>query len=104
MKNILMIAAVFLLVLVMTYVANDARVSEPNGVAFSLKAHQVVSCNANQIILADKRGVPTTLDKGEGWPECSSFQLGQYDDFYLSRGAKTKFEKLEQTAWWRKAM
>jgi hypothetical protein len=46
----------------------------------------------------------TRLDKDNTWPDCSTFQPDKLEDFYLSRGAKTKFEKRERTAWWRKAM
>jgi hypothetical protein len=44
------------------------------------------------------------LDKDATWPDCSAFQKDEVLDFYLSRGAKTKFLSSEKTVWWRKAM
>jgi hypothetical protein len=104
MKKILTIAAIFLFVLVLTYMANHAGGDQPSGYSFSLKAQKVLACNDKEIVLVDPHYHSTRLDKGENWPDCSVFQPGQVDDFYLSRGAKTKFEKIEKTAWWRTAL
>ena len=104
MKKILIIAAVFLFMVVLTNLANRVPADGQSGISFSLKAQRVVACSPNEIVLVDPHQKATRLDKDMTWPDCSSFKPDQVEDFYLSRGAKTKFEKLEQTAWWRKAM
>ena len=104
MKKILIIAAVFLFIVILTDLANRVPADNATGISFSLKAQRVVACNSSEIVLVDPHQKSTRLDKDDSWPDCSSFQPNQVEDFYLSRGAKTKFEKREQTAWWRKAM
>jgi hypothetical protein len=104
MKKILIIAAVFLFIVVLTNLANRVPAENASGISFSLKAQRVVACSQNEIVLVDPHQKATRLDKDQSWPDCSNFQPDQVTDFYLSRGAKTKFEKQEQTAWWRKAM
>jgi hypothetical protein len=74
------------------------------GITFSLLAQHVVQCSASEITLVDTHQTETHLEKDDSWPTCSSFQAGQVLDFYLSRGARTRFLHDEETAWWRKAM
>ena len=104
MKKILIIAAVFLLIVVLTNLANRIPADAGAGTSFSLKAQKVVACSAGEIVLVDSHETATRLDKDGSWPDCSSFQSGQVQDFYLSRGDKTHFLGFEKTAWWRKAM
>jgi hypothetical protein len=104
MKKILMVAAAFLFILVLTYMANHANVDQPTGYSFSLKAQRVVMCSANEIVLVDPHQKSTRLEKDSSWPDCSTFKPNEFDDFDLARGSKTIFKKREQTAWWRKAM
>ena len=104
MKKIAIFAAVFVFILLLTKIANQAPPEPLSGVAFSLKAQQVVECTPTEITLVDNHQTETHLDKDSSWPPCSSFQKGQVLDFYLSRGEKTRFLHDEQTAWWRKAM
>jgi hypothetical protein len=104
MKKILIIAAVFLFIVVLTNLANRVPADGASGTSFSLKAQKIVACSANEIVLVDPHQKATRLDKDESWPECGSFQGDQVQDFYLSRGAKTHFLGFEKTAWWRKAM
>ncbi len=104
MKKILIIAAVFLVIVLMTNLANRIPAENASGISFSLKAQRVVACSNSEIVLVDPHQKATRLDKDETWPDCSTFQPNDVEDFYLSRGAKTKFEKLEKTAWWRKAL
>ena len=104
MKKILVIAAVFLGIVVLTNLANRVPADNASGISFSLKAQRVVACSSKEIVLVDPHQQATRLDKDETWPDCSTFQPDEEQDFYLSRGARTKFEKLEQTAWWRKAI
>ena len=104
MKRILIVAAVFAFILILTKLASDAGADQPTGISFSLKAQKVVTCNDREIVLADAHDKSTRLDRGDNWPDCSAFKANEFQDFYLSRGAKTRFEKTEQTAWWRKAM
>ena len=103
MKKILIIAAVFLFVVLLTNMANNAKVDEPYGYSFSLKAQKVVACNASEITLSDAHNNSTRLDKDDSWPDCSTFKPDQYDDYDLTRGAKTIYKKREKTAWWRKS-
>jgi|ERR1700761_1892789 hypothetical protein len=103
MKRILIVAVVFLFIVVLTNLANRVP-ADVSGTSFSLKAQKVVACSANEIVLVDPHHTATRLDKDDSWPDCSSFQGSQVQDFYLSRGAKTHFLGFEKTAWWRKAM
>jgi len=104
MKKIVIIAAVFVLILLLTKIANQVPPEQPPGTAFSLKAQQVVQCSATEITMVDNHQTMTHLEKDESWPECASFHKGDVLDFYLSRGEKTRFLSAEQTEWWRKAM
>ncbi len=104
MKKIATIAAVCVLILFLTKLANDAPPEPMPGIAFSLLAQHVVQCSPTEITLVDNHQVETHLDKDGSWPDCSTFQQGEVLDFYLSRGAQTRFLKMEPTAWWRKAM
>ncbi len=104
MKKIAIFAAVFVFILLLTKIANQMPPEPPTGVAFSLKAQKVVQCTPDEITLVDVHQTQTHLEKDESWPDCSTFQKDQVLDFYLSRGAKTKFLSEEPTTWWRKAM
>jgi hypothetical protein len=104
MKKIALYAAVFLLILLLTKIANRIPIEPPAGTAFSLKAQHVVACSAEEITLVDNHQTATHLEKDASWPECSSFQKDEVLDFYLSRGEKTRFLSDEETEWWRKAM
>jgi hypothetical protein len=104
MKKIVIIAAVFALVLLLTKIANQMPAEHPSGTAFSLKAQQVVQCSPTEISMVDNHHTMTHLEKDDSWPDCSSFHKGDVLDFYLSRGEKTRFLSSEKTEWWRKAM
>ncbi len=104
MKKILMIAAAFLFVILITNLANRVPADGAPGTSFSLKAQRVVACSGKEIVLVDSHEKATRLDKDGSWPDCSSFQPGESQDFYLSRGEKTHFLSLEKSSWWRKAM
>jgi len=104
MKRIAIFAAAFVFILLLTKIANQVPPEPPPGTAFSLKAQQVVQCSADEITLVDMHQKSTHLLKDGSWPDCSAFQKDQILDFYLSRGEKTKFLSIEQTAWWRKAL
>jgi len=104
MKKILGFAAVLVLAIFLTKLANQIPAGEAYGTSFSLKAQKVVACSSKEIVLVDPHQNPIRLDKDDSWPECSAFQRDQIQDFYLSRGEKTHFLRLEKTAWWRKAM
>jgi hypothetical protein len=102
MKKILMIAAAFLFVILLTNLANRVPADGPSGTSFSLKAQKVVACSEKEIILVDPHQKATRLDKDGSWPDCSAFHAGESADFYLSRGEKTHFLRSEESAWWRK--
>jgi hypothetical protein len=104
MKRIAIFAAAFVFILLLTEIANKIPPDPPPGTTFALKAQQVVGCSTSEITLVDNHQAETHLEKDDSWPDCSVFQKGQILDFYLSRGAKTRFLSDEQTAWWRKAM
>jgi hypothetical protein len=104
MKKILIVVAAFLLIVLLTNLANRIPADNTSGTSFSLKAQKVIACSANEIVLVDPHQKATRLDKDESWPECGVFESNQVEDFYLSRGAKTHFLGYEKTAWWRKAM
>lgn len=104
MKKIALLVAAFAFILLLTKIANQVPAGPPPGTAFALKAQQVVQCSATEITLVDVHQKSTHLMKDESWPDCSSFQKDMVMDFYLSRGDKTKFLSMEQTAWWRKAL
>jgi hypothetical protein len=105
MKKIAIFAAAFVLILLLTEIANQIPPEPPPGTAFSLKAQQVVECTETDVTLVDNHQTETHLEKDDAsWPDCSAFHKGEVMDFYLSRGAKTKFLSDEPTTWWRKAM
>jgi hypothetical protein len=104
MKRILIIAAVFLFIVVLTNLANRVPSEGASGTSFSLKAQKVVACSSNEIVLVDPHQKATRLDKDASWPDCAKFEGNQVQDFYLSRGEKTHFLGFEKSAWWRKAM
>jgi hypothetical protein len=104
MKRILIVAAVFLFMVVLTNLANRVPADGASGTSFSLKAQTVVACSSHEIVLVDPHQKATRLDKDDSWPDCSKFEGEKAQDFYLSRGAKTHFLGFEKSAWWRKAM
>ncbi len=104
MKKILIIAAVFVLILLLTKIANQVPPERPSGTAFSLKAQQVVQCSTTEISMVDNHDTMTHLNKDDSWPDCSTFHKGDVLDFYLSRGENTHFLSVEKTEWWRKEM
>jgi hypothetical protein len=104
MKKILIVTTVFVLILVLTKIANEVPPEPPSGYAFWLYGQQVVDCSPAQITLVDLHQAETQLEKDSSWPGCSSFRKSEVLDFHLSRGEKTHFLSDEQTVWWRKAM
>jgi hypothetical protein len=104
MKKILIFAAVFLFIVVLTDLANRVPADGSPGTTFSLKAQKVVACSTHEIVLVDPHQKATRLDKDDSWPDCAVFESNKVQDFYLSRGEKTHFLGYEKTAWWRKAM
>jgi hypothetical protein len=104
MKKIAFFAAAFVFVLLLTEYVNQLPPDPMPGAAFSLKSQQVVECTPEEITLVDNHGAETHLMKDNSWPDCSAFQKGDVLDFYLSRGARTKFLSDEKTSWWRKTM
>ena len=63
MKKIIIIAAVFVLILLLTKIANQMPPEQPSGTAFSLKAQQVVQCSATEISMVDNHETMTHLEK-----------------------------------------
>jgi hypothetical protein len=104
MKKLIIFAAVFVLILLLTKIANEVPPPAPSGTAFSLKAQQVVQCSPDEITLVDPHQKATHLEKDESWPDCSAFHKDDVLDFYLSRGEKTRFLSYEKSAWWRKTI
>lgn len=104
MKKIALIAALAVLILLLTKIANQVPPEPPSGTTFSLKAQKVIACTPTEITLLDTHEVQTHLEKDSSWPDCSTFQKDEVLDFYLSRGEKTHFLSREKTSWWRKAM
>jgi hypothetical protein len=104
MKKIVIIAAVFLFVLLLTKIANQVPPEALAGTTFSLKVQHVVQCSPTEITLVDNHQTSTHLEKDSSWPDCSTFHPDDVLDFYLSRGEKTRFLSDEKTAVWRKAM
>jgi hypothetical protein len=102
MKKIAIFAAAFIFILLLTKIANQVPPPAPPGTAFSLKAQSVIQCSATEITLVDNHQKSTHLEKDSSWPDCAAFQKGEFVDFYLSRGEKTKFLSIEPTVWWRK--
>ena len=105
MKKIALFTAAFVFILLLTEIANQIPPDPPSGTAFSLKAQQVTECSPTEITLVDVHQTQTHLEKdADSWPDCSRFNKGEVLDFYLSRGAQTRFLSDEPTAWWRKSM
>ena len=104
MKKIVIVAAVFAFILLLTEIANQMPPEAPPGAAFALKAQQVLACSPEEITLVDNHQKPTHLETDASWPDCSTYQKDEVLDFYLSRGEKTHFVRMEKTVWWRKAM
>jgi hypothetical protein len=102
MKKIAIVAAAFILILLLTKIANNVPPEPPSGLSFWLYAQQVIGCSETEITLVDPHQTETHLEKDSSWPECSTFQKDDVMDFYLSRGAKTHFIGVEKTAWWRR--
>jgi hypothetical protein len=104
MKKLVIFAAVFVFILLLTKIANQIPPEPPSGTAFSLKAQQVIQCSVDEITLVDPHQKSTHLEKDASWPDCSVFQKDEVLDFYLSRGEKTRFLSYEKTVWWRKTL
>lgn len=104
MKKIAAIAAVCVLILLLTKIANQTPPEPPSGYTFWMYAQHVVECTPQDITLVDEHLTETHFIKDTSWPDCSAFQKGDVLDFHLSRGEQTKFLSDEQTAWWRKEM
>jgi hypothetical protein len=104
MKKIAIIAAVFVLVLVLTRIANDVPDDPRPGSVFWLKGERIVQCTPTEITLVNGHGVPTHLDTAPDWPDCSNYHSGEYLDFKLSRGEKTHFLSTEPSSWISKNM
>jgi hypothetical protein len=104
MKKIAIVAVIFAFILVLTKIANQVPPEPPSGYTFALKAQQVYTCTSGDITLVDTHQKFTHLEKDESWPDCETFKQGAVLDFYLSRGAKTRYLSTEQTVWWRKSL
>lgn len=106
MKKIAIFATLFLVILLLTKIANQVPPAPPPGTAFSLKAQKVIQCTPTEITLVDSHMTATHLNKDDSWPDCSVFQNNkdQFLDFYLSRGERTRFLSFERTVWWRKTL
>lgn len=104
MRRILIFAAVFAFILLLTKIANQIPPPPQPGTVFSLKVQRVVECTPSEITLVDNHDILTHLVKDNSWPDCSVFQKGDVLDFYLARGAETHLVTYEKTVWWRKAM
>ena len=102
MKKIAICVAAFVAILVLTKIANQVPLEPPAGTTFSLKAQRVIECSIDEITLIDKHDTATNLRKDSSWPDCSVFHKDDVLDFYLSRGEKTHFLSIEETAWWRR--
>jgi hypothetical protein len=103
MKKIAAIAAVLVLVLLLTKIANQTPPESPSGYTFWMYA-QHVECTPGDIALVDVHQTETHLEKDPSWPVCSTFQKDDVLDFHLTRGEKTKFLSDEKTAWRRKEL
>ncbi len=104
MKKIAIFAAAFVLILVLTKIANQMPPDPTPGFSFWIYAQHVVQCSPTEITLVDNHQTETHLDKDASWPDCAKFHKDDVLDFHLSRGDKTRFLSDESTAWWRKAM
>jgi hypothetical protein len=104
MKNIAIFAAVFVLILVLTKIANQMPPEPATGYSFWIYAQHVVECSPAEITMVDNHQTETHFEKDTSWPDCSTFHKDEVLDFHLSRGDRTRFLSDEATAWWRKAM
>jgi hypothetical protein len=104
MKKIALIAALIVLILLLTKIANQVPPDPPPGTTFLLRAQKVIECTPTEITLLDLHHVQTHLEKDDSWPACSTLNTDEVLDFYLSRGERTHFQSKELTSWWRKAM
>jgi hypothetical protein len=103
-KKIAIVAAFFLLILVLTRIANQIPPEPRAGYTFWLYAQQVVHCSPTEITLVDTHHAETHLEKDATWPACSAFHKDDVLDFHLSRGEKTRYLGSAKTEWWRKVM
>jgi len=103
-KKIAILAAVFVLVLLVTRIANRIPPEPPSGYTFWLYAQQVVQCSPTEVTLVDNHQAETHFEKDSTWPDCSAFHKDDVLDFHLSRSERTRFLGVEKTEWWRKAM
>lgn len=103
-KKIAIVAALFVLVLLLTRIANEIPPEPPSGYTFWLYAQQVVECSQTEITLVDNHQTQTHFEKDSSWPDCSTLHKDDVLDFHLSRGEQTRFLGVEKTEWWRKAM
>ena len=102
LKTVLLLVVAFVVILVLTRIANEAPPEPPSGYTFWLYAQRVVECTPADITLVDNHQAETHLDTDESWPDCSTYRKDDVLDFHLSRGEKTKFLSDEPTAWWRR--
>jgi hypothetical protein len=104
MKRIAILVAVFACILLLTKIANQVPPPPPPGTAFALKAQRVIQCSLTEITLVDAHNDPTHLEKDDSWPDCSTYRPDDRLDFYLSRGARTRYLSSERSAWWRNVL
>jgi hypothetical protein len=95
------VVVVVLLVIFLTKMANNTRITDNQGATFWLEKQKVVECTADEITLEDKRGSQTHLVKDDSWPFCTVFKKDEVLNFQLSRGEKTHFLKKQPADWWR---
>jgi hypothetical protein len=103
-KKIAIVAAVFVLILLLTKIANEVPPEAPSGYTFWLYAQQVVQCTPTEITLVDTHQAESHFVKDASWPDCSIFHKDDVLDFHLSRGEKTRYLGSAKTEWWRRAM
>ncbi len=103
-KKIAIVVAVFVLMLLLTRIANEIPPEPPSGYTFWLYAQQVVQCSPTEITLVDNHQGESHFEKDASWPDCSTFHMDDVLDFHLSRGEKTRYLGSEKTEWWRKAI
>jgi hypothetical protein len=104
MKKIAIFAAAFVLILLLTRIANQIPSEPPSGYTFWLYAQRVLQCSPAEITLADIHQTETHFVKDASWPDCATFHKDDVLDFHLSRGDKTRFLGEENTEWWRKGL
>ena len=105
MKKIIVFAAVFVFILLLTKIANQVPPPPPVGTAFWLKAQTVVQCSKDEITLVDPHQKATHLEKDDNsWPDCGVFHKEDVLDFKLARGEKTKFLEKQPSSWLWKVM